>query len=112
MQRDALARSYLLDALDTSIDAVNVAIVRLMRAKTSTKLFQHVKVRVRVTWAGMGTGVRGPRGLWLSYIDTDCESTRCCLAPKQTHLYAYTILGFSSTASVPIDPTCMHTRSP
>ncbi|EFJ49585.1 hypothetical protein VOLCADRAFT_89945 [Volvox carteri f. nagariensis] len=43
MQRDALARSYLLDALDTSVDAVNAAIVQLAKAKPSTKLFKHVK---------------------------------------------------------------------
>lgn len=44
MQRDALARSYLLDALDTSVEAVNSAIAMLMRATPSAKLYQHIKV--------------------------------------------------------------------
>lgn len=45
MQRDALARSYLLDALDTSVEAVNSAIAMLMRATPSAKLYQHIKGR-------------------------------------------------------------------
>ncbi len=45
MQRDALARSYLLDALDTSVEAVNSAIAMLTRATPSAKLYQHIKVR-------------------------------------------------------------------
>ncbi|GIL57470.1 hypothetical protein Vafri_12700 [Volvox africanus] len=43
MQRDALARSYVLDALDTSVDAINAAVAQLMKAKPSARLYKHVK---------------------------------------------------------------------
>ncbi|KAG2501680.1 hypothetical protein HYH03_000182 [Edaphochlamys debaryana] len=43
IQRDALGRAYLLDALDTSVEAVNAAIAQLLKAKPSAALFQHVK---------------------------------------------------------------------
>ncbi|KAG2435642.1 hypothetical protein HXX76_006844 [Chlamydomonas incerta] len=42
-QKDALARSYLLDALDTSVEAVNAAVAQLARAKTSAKMWTHIK---------------------------------------------------------------------
>ncbi|KXZ55672.1 hypothetical protein GPECTOR_2g1222 [Gonium pectorale] len=51
VQRDALARAYLLDALDSSVEAVNAAIRRLTAAKTSTVLHKHIKARVHTTGA-------------------------------------------------------------
>lgn len=42
LQRDALARSYLFDALDTSVHAVNAAIGKLVRAKPSKALYKHI----------------------------------------------------------------------
>ena len=42
MQRDALARSYLLDALDSSVDIVNRGIQKLEAAHSTHHLYDHV----------------------------------------------------------------------
>eukprot|EP00798_Chlamydomonas_sp_ICE-L_P030107 gene30107-35075_t len=42
IQRDALGRSYLLDALDSSIDIVNSGILKLRAARTTHRLHKHV----------------------------------------------------------------------
>ena len=43
LQRDALARSYLLDAVDSSVDAINEGIALLQALKPTALVHKHIK---------------------------------------------------------------------